>query len=127
MNASGNITLTAELVCQLHKRLMRSSQVLQVTGRGEARLAYVNVGITRAETMKNVFGSSRTRQGLQVAVQYCPYYEVKSQLETFCRRFNVSAMLVYVVANSNGSCLCVLCVGVAADPGHGPIRCRGVD
>ncbi|KAF8153961.1 fido domain-containing protein [Crassisporium funariophilum] len=82
---SDPMTLTVEIVCRLHAKLMQTSQVLfSDTGSG-FRLSYLNIGRTRQTSRVNVTAGIR-EQGLKI--QFCPYDEVEAELTSFCKRFN---------------------------------------
>lgn len=84
--------LTVDFVCRLHKTLMNNSRVLRIRARGEGRLTYFNIGVTRQQTYVNVTVSSVLVQGgTPIVIQFCPYYDVDAELTTFCARFNVRA------------------------------------
>lgn len=81
--------LTVEILCQWHAKLMKSHRVLY----NEAyptnkRLVYTNIGVTRHTSRVNVTASSNVN-GKTIAIQFCPYDEVKHEMELFCEKFNV--------------------------------------
>jgi hypothetical protein len=83
------LNLTIEMICALHKTMMRRSRVLFANVGYDKRLEYVNIGVTRQVTASNV---TVTVRATGMKVQFCPWDEIGAELAVFCERFNVSSM-----------------------------------
>ncbi|OSX63197.1 hypothetical protein POSPLADRAFT_1140398, partial [Postia placenta MAD-698-R-SB12] len=77
------VTLTVKAICDLHKTLMQTSQVLYVKTLHGSQLSYVTIGATRQRSCVNVMVQSAS-----VKVQFCPFDQVEAELEAFCEKFN---------------------------------------
>ena len=72
---------------------MQTSRVLYSYMGPGLRLSYLNIGITRQASRRNVT-ATLLEQG--VKIQFCPSDEVDAELDTFCKRFNVSMEVAYL-------------------------------
>ncbi|KAG5650506.1 hypothetical protein H0H81_012006, partial [Sphagnurus paluster] len=76
--------LTPEVICGLHKKPMKTCQVMSCSTPKGSTISYTNIGVTRQMSRVNVVIKSKDTN-----IQFCPWDEVDEELKTFCSRFNV--------------------------------------
>ncbi|KAL0581543.1 hypothetical protein V5O48_000472 [Marasmius crinis-equi] len=79
----GKISLNVSTILELHRLMMASSRLLRASKRGEQRISYTNIGMTRQTTETNVTVATGP-----VKVQFCPFDSVDEELGRFCGKFN---------------------------------------
>jgi hypothetical protein len=72
--------LTVDFLRDIHRVCMKTSRILPIknpSGGGELEIKYINVGVTRQVSRKNVIIPGPPR------VQFCPFEQVDAELRKF--------------------------------------------